>query len=911
MTSTSTLAGAALALLLAAPARRAAAQEAPARVDEVRFEPPGLLSPSDARGLLALPLPGPADATGIERTRTNLLATGRFVSAEPRLGVEKGRGVLTFRLDPRRFVRRVDVEGARQIPRRTIASRIDLQAWRPFSEEAVAGLPAQVAGVYERAGFPPPKVEVEVSPPDPKGASVVLLRVTETRLPKLAAFETDLPGLPWHTGLPTRAKLLVLEARTKLSGVNQKRLDAAAKKEQKRLRELGWKGAQLRIADEPSASGDGSRTVRVALDLGPREKLKGEQIDRPVMREVSETWKRRNVPLTDGVVNRLARAAAEGMRERGYLDVAVAPSTTQEGERKVVVLAATHGERTFVESVRFEGNASLPAEQLLAAAVVYTPRLLRLDRSRPGPETLEAGRQAVAELYVRSGFPESAVAVRLEGEAPALTVVFTVTEGPRRRISSLAFPGAAAVPEKRLRQIARLSDGSPYWVEGAEKAAERILTEYSRLGYDEAKVTPRWGAPDAEGGVPLRLEIAEGETHSLGPSIVRGNFKTRARRLLALGDEERGKPADAVALAEHQTRLSRLGLFDTVSVKAEKLPGGASGEKAVVVAVTERPTGYLEWGVDLNTDFGVELATTLGERNLFGQAVSGSVSTILGTERQNVSVEMGQPVLFGLRLYNGVQASYTSDATYEGFTLATIAVGAGLSWEFDEKRRVTLNYKLERQTPIRVEPDVDQALTPEEVRIGSLTPAVTLDGRDDPFVPTKGTFLLGRVKVSRQFLGGQVDYERWEIDTRWYRTRRRGPTVATALRIGVASTREGEELPVGERFFVGGANTHRGFKENELGPRGSDGSPLGGESYVLGNAEVRFPIYGPVEGGVFVDVGNAYLGGIDLGDLRWGLGGGLRLKTPVGPLRFDVGLKLGKKEGEDAYALHLALGHAF
>jgi outer membrane protein insertion porin family len=378
-----------------------------------------------------------------------------------------------------------------------------------------------------------------------------------------------------------------------------------------------------------------------------------------------------------------------------------------------------------------------------------------------------------------------------------------------------------------------------------------------------------------------------------------------------MGTEKRGRPLDPEKLALHQTRLSALGVFDSVAVRAEQVEGAIPPEKAVMIEVKERPTGYYEWGVDLNTQRGLELAGLVGERDLFGLAVTGSVSALVGKERQNFVASLSQPVLFGLRLYNGVKTSYTNDMTYEGFTLVTIAGDLGVSWEIEEKKRITATYRLERQTPTNIQPDFDAALAPETVRIGSITPSVSLDLRDDPFIPRRGSFVLGQVKVSRKALGGQSEFNRWEFDLRTYKTVGDRVTLAVAGRGGYATTYQGQELPVGERYFAGGANTQRGFREKELGPRGNDGSPLGGMSYVVANAEVRFPILGILEGGVFLDVGNVYLGRIDVTDLRWAAGAGLRVGTPVGPLRVDVGRKLDPMQGESTWVGHVALGYPF
>ena len=811
---------------------------------------------------------------------------------------------------PSAWVRKIELRGVRQIGKSTLRDRIDLKTWRALPADPAVTVPAEVAEAYARSGLPAPKVTVTVGEPDAKGAVTVALDVVETPLPRLESFDVDLEGLPFFTGLSTRGKVLYWRLDAKLSRFNRKDLDSGLKKEQRRLRGLGWKGATFHVVEEPTADG-GSRAVAVTLDLGPRESLEGKGIDRPVMREVTASWKRRNVPLSEGVVNRLAREVTKGMTERGYLDVTVTPSERKDEKRKTVVLAASHGPRLAVEAIRFEGAGSIPGRELRKALPLHEPQLFGLSKSHPGPEILEQSRLAVVDLYSRSGFPEATVEAAVEGSGDRRTVVFRVKEGPRRTIGSLSFPGAKVIGAGELKRISKLAEGKP-WVPGRDaEAAAEIRKAYSRRGYDEATVTPRPGTPDGEGRVPLAFEIDEGTAHRLGEITVRGNTKTTARKILSIGDERPGRPLDAIQLAEHQSHLSRLGVFDTVSVTAAPVPGSSPPEKSVLVEVVERSTRYAEYGFDLNTQRGLEVAGTLGERNLFGNATNGAISALVGKARQSFVLEVGQPALFGTRLFGSVKGIYTWDTTYDGFSLQTMGIQAGLSWEFDPKHLVTLVSRIEEQLPLDVEPDVEEELLPDTERIGSLTPSVSLDQRDDPFLPTTGTYFLARDKISRPFLGGDADFDRVEGDGRYFRSLGDAIVAAGALRVGYARAHGGTSLPIGERFYVGGANTHRGFKENELGPKGDDGSSLGGESYVLANVELRTPLLGPVEGGLFLDVGNAWLGRIDVTDLRWAAGAGLRIRTPVGPLRVDAGYLIDKREGESRTVFHVALGYPF
>ena len=127
------------------------------------------------------------------------------------------------------------------------------------------------------------------------------------------------------------------------------------------------------------------------------------------------------------------------------------------------------------------------------------------------------------------------------------------------------------------------------------------------------------------------------------------------------------------------------------------------------------------------------------------------------------------------------------------------------------------------------------------------------------------------------------------------------------------STGDINAIPIDERFFNGGSTTVRSFGERDLGPHDHRGHPLGGEFYTVFNAEYTFPLYGELQGAVFVDAGNLLPDADNPGfaDMRYGIGAGLRYKLPIGPIRLDYGVNPDPREHEDIGAFHFSFGFAF
>ena len=125
-----------------------------------------------------------------------------------------------------------------------------------------------------------------------------------------------------------------------------------------------------------------------------------------------------------------------------------------------------------------------------------------------------------------------------------------------------------------------------------------------------------------------------------------------------------------------------------------------------------------------------------------------------------------------------------------------------------------------------------------------------------------------------------------------------------------------EDLPASERFFAGGDTTIRGFALDTVGAVNTisaSGFPRGGNALLLMNGELRLPVWGDVGAAAFLDGGNVFARTtqMDLGELRGSAGFGLRYKSPIGPIRFDLGFKLDRRPNESPRAFHFSIGQAF
>jgi outer membrane protein insertion porin family len=512
-------------------------------------------------------------------------------------------------------------------------------------------------------------------------------------------------------------------------------------------------------------------------------------------------------------------------------------------------------------------------------------------------------------FYVSQGFLDADVGLddmMLSADSTSVRLLIGVYEGDRWMAEDVSFEGASVIPEEKLRGVVTVREGTPFVIGELDSDRRAVLEEYARRSYLDARVAQDVARDDDNRSVTIAYRITEREQASIASIDVIGDEKTRQYVIERELTFAPGEFFDFKKIGESQVNVYRTGLFNSVWIEPAPEDTGRA-EKRVVVRVAERSSGHVDFNFGYAAIDGVEVAAGIFNRNVQGQARALGLTGKYSGRVREARASIGDPWFLGRRVSAEAAARYGwSDE--KSFIAETTGASFVLSKELNLRLTLEGGYKYERTVVLE---EVDDSGDGDENYTGSILVAANYDSRDDILNATRGTFIRKELEFASSRLGGTNDFVRYNIGWRGYKKIVRGWVAALELRTGWVKPQGGEgEVPINERYFLGGEGSVRGFLRNSLGPIGESGKPAGGRALALARGEVRFPVYKSLHGAVFVDAGQVFadFDAMGLSELAVAGGVGLRYATRVGLLRLDVAKPMSEKGDVQFY---FSVGQAF
>jgi len=672
--------------------------------------------------------------------------------------------------------------------------------------------------------------------------------------------------------------------------------------------------------------------------------------------DISQGKLRRYVPVyeehavDDDLLNEGRRNLRDYLQTQGYFDSEVNFAhrrDPRQPQKVTIVYTVERGEKHELSNVFIEGNKYFAASLIRERMAIQTASLL-MRHGRFSQELLTRDVDNIRDLYLANGFEHVKVSGQFQddyrGENGRMAVFIKIEEGPQTLVTSLTILGMKAINQDELRALLTTVEGQPYSETNVAQDRDSVLNYYFNHGFPDAVFT--WLAkPVADDPTKemVTYTIEEGPQVYIDRILSTGLHYTKpgiARRQYQIGPKQ---PLSQSQMLETQRRLYDLGVFNAVNMAVQN-PEGQARYKDVFLQFEEARRWNFTYGLGIEIEsgaFGTRSAPqgTTGASpratfevtriNFGGRAHTLSFSSHVGRLEQRGLLSYDAPRFMTKRkLRLTISAFYDNSFNVRTFTSQRLEGSVQL--EQIVSKSTSLLYRFTYRRVRASDLVITRNLVPlfsQPVRVGIPSLTYIRDRRDDPIDTHNGNFNSFDTGVASGIFGSEAAFGRFlGQNTTYHPIHKRRWVFARNLRLGLAEPFGVTDLlPLPERFFAGGGNSLRGFAINQAGPRDlTTGEPLGGSAMVVNSFELRTPTVAlPWIGNnmgfvIFHDAGNVFATTNNMVHslVRWAqprpqlckqestgkqcsfnyvshaIGGGIRYRTPIGPVRLDFGYNL-------------------
>lgn len=647
----------------------------------------------------------------------------------------------------------------------------------------------------------------------------------------------------------------------------------------------------------------------------------------------------KDVGLSEGrVFNRsiLERIQTELKRQyfsRGRYSVEVKTTVTPlERNRVAVNIDIKEGSVARIRQINFIGNLEFDDGDLLDKMSLSEPGLINsmFGSDKYSREKLLGDREAIRSYYQNNGFMEfriESTQVSIAPDKESIFITINIKEGVRYAISDFKIAGKMVVPKEDLEKFITIKKGEKFSRKKLNEISKSITDYLGNLGYAfaSAKPIPEINREMAE--VSFTIFVDPGKRVYVRKISFTGNTNTRDEVIRRELRQIEGGWFSTSKLNRSRVRLQRLGFFDDVSIETPQVPNTAD-QVDIKIAVKERPTGNLLFGVGYSDVNGFLINGSITESNLFGTGKKLTLRFDNSRNTKSLRANYTDPYFTDSGILGGYRAFVTEidaeRAQTAPYVLSTAGAGMFFRVPISELRAINAGLTLEVNT-LKVSADGAQVAIDFVEENGEKNAALkanlgwSQDSLNSAIFPTSGAFQ--RINGEATIPGSELEYYRTSLSVGAYFPFSRNITYRLKGELNYGDGYAGTDtLPFYRNYFAGGSNTVRGFRPRSLGPRDiNTDRPIGGNKRILANMELFFPVPGTdtdnkaMRLSLFVDSGMVYGPDeqVEVDTLKYASGLAFSWFSPIGPLSFSYAFPLNSVKEDDVEKIQFTIGVPF
>ncbi|HZQ93076.1 MAG TPA: POTRA domain-containing protein [Terriglobales bacterium] len=914
----------------------------------------------------------PLDKNKLRRSIQQLFATGKFADIQVEADrTQKNEVALVFIAEENYFVGFMTMTGAPRPPTaEQLINATKLQLGELYTEEKLQAAIRGIQRVMADNGYYQSSADVRKEPHSDTQQIDLHFTVHPGKVARIGQIKVE-----GQAGYPPEqvAHIAKLKPGEKVS---VDRLNKALQRLRKKYQKQGRLEAQVALVDRVYHPESNALDYAFSIHRGPKVevRLEGARLSGRKLKKYVPVYEESAVD--DDLLNEGRRNLRDYFQTKGYFDVQVDFSHKDDpaSDRAFVIYTVNLGPQYDLDAVLFQGNNYFN-DDVLRERIQVQPSGGLLAHGRFSETMLVRDKESIEAVYKANGFSKVQVQPMVQkdyrGKAGHLAVSFHVVEGPQQRVESLNIVGNRSIPVEELKALINTLPGQPYSEFTVAGDRDSVQNYYFNHGFLNVRVEAT-AQPDPKdpAQAAVTYTIHEGAQVFVDRVLFSGLHYTRPSTVGHQFELWNGDPLSQSRMLDTQRKLYDLGLFNQVNMAVQN-PDGAAQRKNLLTQFDEARRWTITYGLGLeiqtgtgalpncdtaipacvaerqaaasgeNTGVSPRVSLDITRTNFRGRDHSIVFKSNYGRLQKRASLAYEAP-----RFWDVDKLKFTGTIFYDNSRDVSTFASERLEGSLQVQQKLNrADYLLYRMTYRRVKVDpTTLVISPDQipllsqpVRVGIPSFSYIRDRRDDPIDTHKGYYNTFDFGVASGVFGSEANFSRLLVqNSSYWQLGRRKFVLARTTQIGFAEPFSGPVkdqngnlvppfIPLPERFFAGGGNTHRGFALNQAGPRDpGTGAPLGGGGLLLNSVELRLPpptlpfLENNLSFVIFEDAGNVFN---DPGDiphsvfrlqqpnrsqcetldpnancsfnyLSHAVGLGVRYKTPIGPLRFDFGYNL-------------------
>ncbi len=582
-----------------------------------------------------------------------------------------------------------------------------------------------------------------------------------------------------------------------------------------------------------------------------------------------------------------------------------------------------------VSRIEFYGNKSFASSELVEQIVMYgtsgfNKSILKKMPFLYSEEIAESDRERLVDFYQREGFLDISVeGIDLEPnkEKKTVKIGIIITEGMPILVDDIRFnfnPEHSIDNQEDFERIISqvissllLEKGKRFRDQDIQLDWELLAEQFRNSGYPYVELKPKLAVDSDNHKVDISWQIGSGPKSIFGEVVVNGNEKMATSLILKQLAFKKGQLFQQELIDKSQRQIYALGMFHIATVTAN-LNEERSNTIPIQIQIREAPRMIAKFGVGYGREDKVRLFSDLQRLGFLGGSRRFNLfAKHSALEPYRIDAKLNQPITPRTTF---LLNPYLIKQSEPGFKANRYGSGLTVLHKIAQHTNGSIGYTFERvdldKNSVQVTGNNNNLVS--LYNKSSVSFGLTRDTSIPLFIPASGMFGGLTATVSGLGLNSEYHFSKIILDIRRYIQINERLIFATRMKFGtIQSYDDSKFVPVEERFFSGGTSSVRGWGRSELGPRTENGRPIGGKRLVEGSVEFRYPIWELLSGVVFSDFGNVWVDSFEykFDDLRYAIGFGLRVATPIGPIRLDIARPV--HDEAKKLQFYISVGHAF